>query len=100
MEQLLFAPQKVFQYYIFAYVKYLHSSRANGDWDSESAFLRLLRYKEERNPGSVKTIYPRLHPTLAYIASKEYFRGAIEVEDFNKIGKELDQQMDFSPCSD
>jgi hypothetical protein len=69
--ELLFAPRPVFQYYIHAFVAFLLSPHAEGDPDSASPFLGLLESREERDPGSVRDIYPSLAACVDFIAANQ-----------------------------
>ena len=74
MDELLFVPRPVFQYYVFAFVRFLKSTKAAGDSDSASAFLALLEAREERDPGSVSEIFDDLSDAIAFVAShQDYF---------------------------
>jgi hypothetical protein len=70
-DELLFMPRQAFQYYVFAFAEFVLSDRAIGDSDSASSFLHLLMNREERDPGSVVQIFPRLLPTVEHVASKQ-----------------------------
>lgn len=75
-DELLFAPRRVFQYYVGAFADYLLSDAAMGDSDAASPFLSLLEAREERDPGSVACIYPGLEDTLGFIASHQDYYAA------------------------
>jgi hypothetical protein len=79
-DELLFMPRKAFQYYVFAFAQYVISEKAKGDPDSASSFLNLLICREERDSGSVAHIYPRLVPTVKFIADhQEYFDADLDI---------------------
>ena len=69
--ELLFSPRPVFQYYVHAFATFIMSERARGDSDSASTFLRLLDAREERDPGSVRTILDSLRGSIDYVASHQ-----------------------------
>ena len=74
MDELLFAPRRVFQYYVHAFIGYLMSEEAKGDSDAASPYLSLLEAREKRDPGSVTSIYPELAKSIDFVAShQEYF---------------------------
>ena len=74
MDELLFAPRRVFQYYVFAFATYVMSAQAEGDSDSASPFLALLEEREKRDPGSVSQIFSELADVVDFIAERqEYF---------------------------
>ena len=56
-DELLFANKKVFQYYIFSFLKYLLSEIGRNDAEATEVFLSLLLAREKRDPGSVSDIY-------------------------------------------
>ena len=91
MDELLFSPRPVFQYYVHAFAKYAMSHSAAGDSDTASPFLSLLEAREERDPGSVKAIYESLSETVDFIASnQEYFDADVEVYgDFEERAKQI-----------
>jgi len=74
MDELLFAPRRVFQYYVHAFIGYLMSEEAKGDSDAASPFLSLLEAREKRDPGSVAAIYSARAKGLAFVAAhQKYF---------------------------
>jgi hypothetical protein len=80
MDELLFAPRPVFQYYVHAFALFLRSERAAGDPDSASPFLSLLEAREERDPGSVRNILPLLESSLDFVAENQnHFDASIEI---------------------
>ncbi len=80
MDELLFSPRPVFQYYIFAFAKYVMSEAAKGDADSASPFLFLLEEREKRDPGSVKEIYGSLSEVVDFVASHQaYFDADVDI---------------------
>jgi hypothetical protein len=80
MDELLFAPRPVFQYYVHGFGMFLMSERAKGDSDSASPFLSLLEAREERDPGSVRNIYASLIRYIEFVAShQEYFEAPVEI---------------------
>jgi len=91
MDELLFAPRAVFQYYVLAFAKYVRSDKAEGDPDSASSFLHLLEAREERDPGSVEDIYDSLSETVDFIAShQEYFDANESIYgDFKKRAQDI-----------
>jgi hypothetical protein len=52
-------PRAAFQYYIFAFAKFVRSDASRGDADSASPFLRLLIDREKSEPSSVREIWER-----------------------------------------
>jgi hypothetical protein len=80
MDELLFSPRPVFQYYVHAFALFLRSERAAGDSDSASPFLSLLEAREKRDPGSVRNILPLLEDSLTFVAShQEYFDAPVDI---------------------
>jgi hypothetical protein len=74
MDELLFAPRRVFQYYVHAFGAYLMTEGAKGESDAASPFLALLEAREKRDPGSVRNIIDSLEPYLEFLAERqEYF---------------------------
>ncbi|MBI3713320.1 MAG: hypothetical protein HY253_10205 [Burkholderiales bacterium] len=90
-DELLFAPRPVFQYYVHAFGKFLLSSQAVGDSDSASPFLRLLDSREDRDPGSVRSIYPSLVPYVDFVANNQvYFEADIDIYgDFRELANRI-----------
>jgi hypothetical protein len=90
-DELLFMPQRAFQYYVFAFAEFVLSEQARGDPDSASPFLRLLISREERDPGSVADIYPHLLPAVEYAASHQQQYGADPniYGDFEELAAQL-----------
>ena len=79
-DELLFAPRPVFQYYVHAFASFVMSDQAKGDPDSASPFLGLLESREERDPGSVKTIFESLASCVDFIASNQtHFDADIDI---------------------
>jgi hypothetical protein len=70
-DELLFMPRAAFQYSVFAFAAFVTSAAAKDDPDSASPFLNLLLRREERDPGSVSAIYPRLAATIDTVASRQ-----------------------------
>ncbi len=91
-DELLFAPRRVFQYYVFAFAEYLQSEPAMGDSDSASPFLHLLVEREKRDPGSVAQIYAELAPTVEYVASRQkYFDADPEIYgSFRELAEQIE----------
>jgi hypothetical protein len=74
MDELLFAPRRVFQYYVHAFGQYVMSEEAAGESDAASPFLALLEEREKRDPDSVREIFASLEPYVDFIgAGQEYF---------------------------
>ena len=75
--ELRLAPRPVFQYYVFAFVD-LFASPGESVEQAECAiaFLRLLRDREQSDPGSVKEIYAELRPTVEHVADNQSFYDA------------------------
>lgn len=69
--ELLFAPPKVFQYYVQGFAAYLMSAKGRGDSDAASSFLRLLKGREDREPGSVKKVYAQLENCIEFVGSHQ-----------------------------
>jgi hypothetical protein len=74
--ELLFAPRRVFQYYVFAFATYVLSDSAREDSDSANSFLLLLINREQRDPGSVKQIHGRIAPIVSAVAARQAFYNA------------------------
>ena len=91
--ELLYMPRAAFQYYVFAFVEYIRSNQAEGDSDAGSVFLRLLASREQKDPGSVKTIYSELCETVSFVAeNQKYFDASPDIYgSFNDLGAEVDR---------
>jgi hypothetical protein len=91
MDELLFAPRKVFQYYVLAFARYVLSEKAVGDSDSASSFFTLLKAREKRDSGSVKEIFDSLLKTVNFIANnQEYYDADISIYgDFKERAQEI-----------
>ena len=89
--ELLFMPRAAFQYYVFAFVEYIRSPEAEEDSDAASVFLRLLLNREQKDPGSVKAIYPKLGETVSFVAgNQEYFDASPDIYgSFADLGEQL-----------
>lgn len=96
MDELLFAPRPVFQYYVRAFACFVMSEAAAGDSDSASPFLSLLEEREKREPGSVRIIFPALKEVLAFIAKNQaYFDAPVDIYgDFNERVRKLYETCD------
>lgn len=68
MDELLFSPRPVFQYYVQSFALYVQSPAAAGDITTASAFLSLLEQRDGQDPGSVKPIYPLLAKCVEFVA--------------------------------
>ena len=90
-DELLYMPRKAFQYYIFAFVEYLHSAEAEADSDAASVFLRLLFNREKKDPGSVREIYRGLCKCVEFVTShQEYFDASPDIYgNFAELGKQV-----------
>jgi hypothetical protein len=72
--ELLYAPARVFQYYVQGFAMYLMSPRAKNDPDAASSFLGLLESREKRDPDSVARIYAKLSECVEFVAThQEHF---------------------------
>jgi hypothetical protein len=79
-DELLFAPRAVFQYYVFAFVKFLMGESGEGESDAASPFLSLLEEREKKDPGSVSEIYSELSEVVDFITShQEYFDAEVDI---------------------
>lgn len=90
--ELLYAPRRVFQYYVFAFVSILESpAESVGESDCASVFLRLLCDREESDPGSVAQIYPELRATVEHVAANQaFFDAPVDIYgDFRDRAAEL-----------
>jgi len=80
MDELLFAPRPVFQYYVQSFAIYVMSPAAAGDPDTASAFLSLLESRDEHDAGSVKEIYPLVAKCVEFIANhQEHFDADVDI---------------------
>lgn len=68
MDELMFSPRPVFQYYVQSFALYVLSPTAAGDPVTASAFLSLLECRDGQDPGSVKPVYPLLAKSVEFIA--------------------------------
>ncbi len=89
--ELVFMPRRVFQFYVFAFAKYVMSDAAVGDPDAASCFLNYLIARETRDPGSVSQVYALLEPTITFVAaSQARFDASREIYgDFADMAAEL-----------
>jgi hypothetical protein len=78
MDELLFSPRRVFQYYVHAFGEYLMTQAAEGESDAASPFLSLLEEREKRYPGSVQSIIESLEPYLVFLAERQDYFDAPE----------------------
>ena len=76
--ELLFAPRKVFQYYVHAFGQYVISTDAEGESDAASPFLHLLENREQRDPGSVREIFESLKHFVDFVAVRQAYFDAPE----------------------
>ena len=53
------------------YLMSSHDDETHSDADAASAFLNFLIAREERDPGSVATIYGLLRPCVDFVASRQ-----------------------------
>lgn len=72
-DELLHMPRRAFQFYVFAFAKFVLSEHSEGDPDSASPFLKLLVCREQRDPGSVQQIYAELAPIVATVAARQAY---------------------------
>lgn len=80
MDELLFSPRQVFQFYVQAFALFLRSEQAIDDADSASPFPSLLEAREKRDPGSVKSIFHLLRNTLDFVAANQArFDASVEI---------------------
>lgn len=70
-DELLFAPDAVFRYYVRAFAMFVLSGRGRGDSDSASAFLGLLEARGKRDPVSVREVLPALANCLDVLAADQ-----------------------------
>jgi hypothetical protein len=70
-DELLFMPRGAFQFYIFAFARYVMSEAAIGDADAASSFLGFLAAREKRDPGSVAQVLTHLAPTIDFVAASQ-----------------------------
>jgi hypothetical protein len=72
-------------------VEYIRSAQAREDSDAGSVFLRLLANREQKDPGSVKVIYPELRETVDFVSSnQEYFDASPDIYgSFEELGAEV-----------
>ena len=79
-DELLFAPRPVFQYYVFAFVRFLMSESGEGESDAASPFLSLLLERENKDPGSASEIYFELSEAVDFVAShQDYFDADVDI---------------------
>jgi hypothetical protein len=76
--ELLFAPRKVFQYYVHAFGQYVMSKDAAGESGAASPFLYLLEDREQRDPGSVREIFESLQHYVDFVATRQTYFDAPE----------------------
>jgi hypothetical protein len=68
LDGMLFAPQRIFQYYIQAVTDYLDSPHAAGDYESAATFLVLINARERLEVGSVKAVRVSLQGVVELLA--------------------------------
>ncbi len=74
MDELMFAPRPVFQYYVQSFAMYVLSPAAAGDSATASAFLSLLEARDGQDAGSVGEVYPLVAKCVDFIAThQEHF---------------------------
>ena len=90
-DELGFAPRRVFQYYVFAFVRYLSSPASEGDSDCASVFLRLLLRRETDDRGSVAEIFDALREAVDHVANNQsFFDADVEIYgDFRDLAAEI-----------
>ena len=99
MDELLFAPRPVFQYYVRAFARYVLSKAAVGDSDSASPFLSLVEEREMRDPGSVRNIIHALDEALVFVAHNQaYFDAPLDIYgDFSERVQRIYAMCDAQP---
>lgn len=70
--ELRYAPLAVFNYYIYCFVDFLLSARAEGEADAASCFLRLVRDRGRADPEAIGA-YTELKPAIEAISSRQAF---------------------------
>jgi hypothetical protein len=98
--ELAMMPRRAFQYYIFAFVQLLNSpGEGVAQSDCASGFLNVLRYREERDPGSVAEIYLDLRATVDCVAANQaFFDADIGIYgDFRERAAELNLLFEAPP---
>ena len=95
-DELLYAPRGAFQYYVFAFADFVLSDAAIGNPNTASPFLNLLLHREEQDPGSVREVYSRLAPVVAFVTeNQERFDADLEIYgNFRDIGERIRQACD------
>ena len=76
VDELRFAPWKVFSYYIFWFTAFLTSDESQEECDSASCFLGLLLEKARSKPRRFRELYPRLKPAVDIITGRQEFYDA------------------------
>lgn len=99
MDELLFAPRAVFQYYVRAFACFLMSKAAVGDCDSAGSFLSLIEEREKRDSGSVQNIIHVLDETLVFVANNQaYFNASVDIYgDFSERVQRIYATCDAQP---
>ncbi len=99
MDELLFAPRIVFQYYVRAFARFLMSNAAVGDSDSASPFLSLVEEREKRDPGSVRHIIHALNEALIFLANNQnHFDAPVDIYgDFTERVRRIYAMCDAQP---
>jgi hypothetical protein len=68
LDGMLFAPRRIFQYYIQAITAYLRSPHAAGDYEAAVGFLVLINARERLDAGSVKALHASLQEVVEWLA--------------------------------
>lgn len=90
-EDLHFMPRAAFQYYIFAFARFLMSEKGVAEADGASSFLQVLLAREEEDPGAVSEIFAQLKPTVDFVATHQsHFDADLDIYgSFTEIAQRL-----------
>jgi hypothetical protein len=76
VSELQLAPDTVFNYYIFSYVRYVLSAERAGHPDAASSFLSLVSDRASRDAVGLNAVWARLNPFLRQVAGQQEFYDA------------------------
>lgn len=70
-ENLIYMPNRVFGFYLKAYITYLMSDAAVGDSNGASCFIGLIRLRAESKRDDIIPLWPEIEPMLKYLAEHQ-----------------------------
>jgi hypothetical protein len=93
--ELRFTPPRVFNYYVFCFVRHLLSSEGAGQSDMASCFLRLVRDRAEAQASTLSEVWDRLRPAVSEVAARQSFYDAdVEIYgSFPDLRRDIEASM-------